>query len=73
MAEITGGTIRDVLEGLRRSKYAIEDINGKFDAFACTGKTFDDLRVKVDRHEAEMVKLGRQVELGSAPSPPLNQ
>ena len=29
--------------------------------------------MNVDRYKAEMVNLTRQVELGSAPSPPLNQ
>ena len=33
----------------------------------------DDLMVKVYRHEAEMVELRRHIEVGSAPSPPLNQ
>ena len=32
-----------------------------------------DFRVKVYRHEVEMVELRRKVELGSAPSPILNQ
>ena len=29
--------------------------------------------MKVDHYESEMINLRRQVELGSAPSPPLNQ
>ena len=53
--------------------YEIEEFNRRFDTFACTGETLDDLKVKVYRHEAEMVELRRQVDLGSAPSPPLNQ
>ena len=41
----------------------IEEINRRFDTFACTGETFGDLKAKVYRHEAEMVELRRQVEL----------
>ena len=39
----------------------------------CTGETLGDFKVKVYRHEAKMVELRRQVELSSAPLPPLNQ
>ena len=73
MAKITEGPIRDALEKLRRLSYKIEEINRRFDTFACTGETLGDLKVKVYRHEAEMVELRRQVELSSAPLPPLNQ
>ena len=73
MAKITEGPNRDVLEKLRRLSYKIEEINRRFDTFAFTGETFGDLKVKVYRHEAEMVELRRQVELSSAPLPPLNQ
>ena len=73
MAKITEGPIRDVLEKLRRLSYKIEEINRRFDTFACTGETLGDLKVKLYRHEAEIVELRRQVELNSAPSPPLNQ
>ena len=73
MAKITEGPTRDVLEKFRRLSYKIEEINRGFDTFACTGETLGDLKVKVYRHEAEMVELRRQVELSSAPSPPLNQ
>ena len=73
MAEIRDGTNKEVLEKLRRLSYEIEDINRRFDSLDRTGETIDDFRVKVDRHEAEMVNLRKQVELGSAPSPPLNQ
>ena len=73
MAEIRDGTNKEVLEKLRRLSYEIEDINRRFDSFDRTGETIDDFRVKVDRYEAEMVNLRKQVELGSAPSPPLNQ
>ena len=73
MAKIRDGTIKEALEKLRRLSYEIEDINRRFDSRDRTGGTLDDFRVKVDRYEAEMVNLRRQVELGSAPSPPLTQ
>ena len=73
VAEIRGSTTRDVLEKLRRLNSEIKDINRRFDAFARTDKSLDDLRAKVYRHEAEMVELPREVKLDSAPSPPLNQ
>ena len=73
MAEIRDGTIKEVLEKLRRLSYDIEAINRMFDPFDRTGGTLDDFRVKVDRYKDEMVNLRKQVELGSAPSPPLNQ
>ena len=73
MAEIRDGTIKEVLEKLRRLSYEIEDINRRFDSFGRTGGTLDDFRVKVDRYEAEMINLRIQVELSLAPSPPLNQ
>ena len=73
MAEIRDGTNKEVLEKLRRLSYEIEDTNRRFDSFDRTGETIDGFRVKLDRYEAEMVHLRRQVELGSAPSPPLNQ
>ena len=65
--------IRDIQEELRRLRCEIGEINKRFDAFACASETLDDPRVTVDRHEAEMVELRRRGELGSAPSPPLNQ
>ena len=73
MAEIRYGTIKEVLEKLRRLSYEIEDISRRFDSLDCKGGTLDDFRVKVDLYENEMINLRRQVELGSAPSPPLNQ
>ena len=73
MAKTTEGPIRDVLEKLRRLSYKIEEINRRFDTFACTGETFGDLKIKLYCHEGEIVELRRQVELSSAPSPPLNQ
>ena len=63
--EIRDGTVRDVLEKLRHVSYD--------DSLTRPGETFDGLKVKVYRQEAEMVELRRQVELGSAPSPPLNE
>ena len=73
MATIRDGTIKDELETLRRLSYEIEDINRRFDSLDRAGGTLDDVRVKVDRYEVEMLTLRRQVELGSPPSPPLNQ
>ena len=73
VAEVTGGAIRDVLEKSRRFSGKIEEINRRFDTFACTGETLGDLKSKVYRHEAERIELRRQVELSSAPSPSLNQ
>ena len=72
MAEIKTGMIGDVPEELRRLKYEIVKINRMFDLFSNPGESLEDLRV-THRHEAEMVELRRQVEVGSAPSPPLNQ
>ena len=69
MAEIRDGTIKEVLKKLRRLSYEIEDINRRFTFFDGTVGTLGDLRVKVDRYEAEMVNLRRQVELGSTPTP----
>ena len=73
MAEIRDGTIKEVLEKLRRLSYEIEEINRRFDSLDRTGGTLDDFRVKVDPYKTEMVNLRRQVEIGSVPSPPLNQ
>ena len=73
MIAIRGGTIKEVLEKLRRRTYEIEHITRRFDSLDRTGGTLDDVRVEVDRYEAEMANLRRQVELGSPPSPPLNQ
>ena len=55
MTKIRGGKIGDVLEVFRRLSYEIEAINSRFDKPARTGQTLDDLKVKVYRHEAEMV------------------
>ena len=73
MTEIRDGTMKEVLEKLRRLSYEIEEINRRFDSLECTGGTLDDFRVKVDHYESEMISLRRQVELGSALLPPLNQ
>ena len=73
MVEIRDGTMKEVLEKLRRLSYEIGDINRRFDSLDRTGGILDDFRVKVDSYEAETINLRRQVDLGSAPSPPLNQ
>ena len=73
MAEIRDVTIKEVLEKLRRLSYEIEEINRRFDSIDRTGGTLVDFRVKVDHYETEMINSRRQVELGSAPSRPLNQ
>ena len=73
MDEILDGTIKEVLEKLRRFSYEVEHINIMFGQLDRTGGTLDDFRVKVDRYETEMVKLRRQVELDLVPLPPLNQ
>ena len=48
MAEIMDGTIKEVLEKLRRLNYDIEQINKRFDTVDCTGDTLEDLRVRAD-------------------------
>ena len=73
MAEIRDGTIKEVLDKHRRLSCEIEDINIRFDSFDLTSETLDELRVQVCCQEAGMVESRGQVELGSAPSPPLNQ
>ena len=45
----------------------------RYDELVSTSETLDNLRVRVDRHEAELAELQRQGELGSTPSPPSNQ
>ena len=50
-AEIRDGTIKEVLEKLRRYSYKIEHINRRFSALDRTGGTLDDFRVKVDHYE----------------------
>ena len=72
MAEIRDGTIKEVLEKLRRLSYEIEEINRRFDSDR-TGDTLEDLRVRVDHYESERTNLRRQVERGSAPLSPQNQ
>ena len=74
MVEIRDGTIKEVLEKLRRLSYEIGEINTKFDTLDRTGETLDDFnRVKVYHYETEMTYLRRQVERGSAPLPSQNQ
>ena len=73
VAEIRDGTVKEVLEKLRRLSYDIEEINKRFDTDDRTGDTLEDLRVRVYHHENKMTNLKRQVERGSAPLPPQNQ
>ena len=73
MAKIGDGTIKEVLEKLRRLSYEIKEINRRFDTVDHTGNTLDDLRVRVDYYSNEMADLRRQVERGSASMPPQNQ
>ena len=62
-----------MLEKLRRLSYEIEENNRRFDILDRTGDTLDDVRVRVDHYESEMINLRRQVERGSALLPPQNQ
>ena len=71
--ESRDGTIKEVLETFRPLGYEIGDINGRFDSLDRTGGTLDNFRVKVDKYETGLMSLRRQIELGSAPLPPLNQ
>ena len=73
MADFRDGTIKLVVEKLRRLSYKIEEINRRFDTLDRTGGTLDDFRVRVDHCESEMINLTRQVERGSALLPPQNQ
>ena len=43
MAEIRGGTMKEVLEKLRRQSDEIEEINRRFYSLDCTGNTLEDL------------------------------
>ena len=58
LAEIRDSMIRDMQKEIRCLKYDIGEINMKYE-FACTSKTLDDLRIRVDRHEAELGELQR--------------
>ena len=58
VTEIRNITIK-VLEEVRCLRYKIVEINRRFETFACTGETLDDLRLAVDRHEAETIELRR--------------
>ena len=62
-----------MLAKLRRLSYEIEENNRRFDTLDRTGETLDDVRVRVDHYESEMINLRRQVERGSALLPPQNQ
>ena len=73
MAEIRDGTVKEVLEKLRRLSYDTEEINKWFDTVDRTGDTLKDLSVRVYHHENKMANLKRQVERGSAPLTPQNQ
>ena len=73
MAEIRDGTIKEVLEKLRRLSDEIEEINRRFNSLDRIGNTLEDLRVRADHYENEMIILRRQVKRGSAPLPPQNQ
>ena len=73
MAKISGGTIKEVLEKLRRLRYEIKEIDKRFDTLDRTGDTLEDFRVRVDHYESKMINLRIQVERGSAPLPPQNQ
>ena len=72
IVEIRDGTMKEVLEKLQRLSYDIEEINTRFDTDRI-GDTLEDLRVRVDHYENEMIHLKRQVERGSAPLPSQNQ
>ena len=67
IAEIRDGTMKEVLEKLRRLSYDIEEINKRFDTLDRTAVTLEDY------YENEMVNLRKQVERGSAPLPPQSQ
>ena len=71
LAEIRDSTIRDVQQELRRLKYGIREINMRFDGFTFTYETLDHLRVRVDRHEVELVQ--KQGRVSFAPAPSSNQ
>ena len=73
IAGIRDGTIKEVLEKLRRLSYEIEEINRRFDTVDHTGNTLDDLRVRVDYYSNEMADLRRQAERGSTPLSSQNQ
>ena len=48
VAEIRDGTIKEVLEKLRRLSYEMEEINRRFGTVDRTGDILDNLRVRVD-------------------------
>ena len=65
LAEIKNSTIVDVQQKLRRLKDIVEETSMRLDEFVRKSVTLDDLlgtRVRVDRHETELVDLQRQGE-----------
>ena len=54
MAEINDGTVKEVLEKPRRLSYKIEEVNLTFGTDR-TGDNLEDLWVRVDYHENEMI------------------
>ena len=73
MAEISDGTMKDVLVKLQLLKDEIDEINRRFGTVDRTGNTLDDLRVRVNCYENDMADLRRQVERGSTHLPSQNQ
>ena len=55
MAEIRDGTIKEVLEKVRRLSYEIEEINRRSGSLDRIGDTLDDFRVKIDHYESEII------------------
>ena len=73
MAELRDGTIKDVLVKLRLLSDEIEEINRRFGTVDRTSRTLDNLRVRVNCYENDMVELRREVERGSTSLPSQNQ
>ena len=73
VAEVRDSTIGGVQEGLICLRYKIEEIFKRFNTFAYASGTLDVIRATEDSHEANLVELRRQGELGSTPSPLLNR
>ena len=59
MPEIRDGTIKEVLEKLRRLSYEIEENNRRLDTLDRTGDSLDDFRVRADHYENKMINLRR--------------
>ena len=62
MAKIRDGTMKEVLEKLRRLSDKIEEIDRRFISLDRKGNTLDDFRVRVDYYESEMANLRRKIE-----------